>query len=193
MKAYPSERAENRPFATHRFGNQERLGVRMIESRRMELHEFHVGYIGAGPPADRNSISGRNVGVAGVQVDLAGSTGRQHGELGAEGHHFPVLLVKDIGSEAAVGSHFLVECLGLGDQVDSDMVLVKGDVRMFECSLDQRSFDFPAGGILGMQDPAVTVPAFAGQVVLLIGVPTEFDTPVDQVFNSFRTGFRQPA
>ncbi len=65
-------------FAAHRFGNQERLGLRVIQAGRVELVEFHIGDAATGAPGHGDAIAGSAVRVAGVQIHLAGATGGQY-------------------------------------------------------------------------------------------------------------------
>ena len=94
--------AQDAAFAAHRLGDQERLGVRVIEAGRMELDELHVGDAAAGAPGHGDAVAGRGVGIGGVEVDLAGAAGGEHGMAGAEGDHPVAVAVEHIGAEAAV-------------------------------------------------------------------------------------------
>ena len=47
----------------------------MIHARGVELNELHVGYAGTGPVCQRDSIAGRNIGIAGIQVGFTGTAG----------------------------------------------------------------------------------------------------------------------
>ena len=51
-----------------------------------------------------------------------------------------------------------------GDEVDPDHVRDQGDVRMLRDGRFQRLLDGPAGGIGDVDDAAMAVPAFAGQM-----------------------------
>jgi hypothetical protein len=48
----------------------------------MELHEFHVGELHAGPMCDRVSVTGRNLRIGRVAIDLAASSSRENGCVG---------------------------------------------------------------------------------------------------------------
>ena len=67
-----------------------------------ELHEFHVGDARPGPVGDGDAVAGGDVGVAGVEVDLAGPAGGEHGDRGAEGDDLVAGDVEDVGAEAAI-------------------------------------------------------------------------------------------
>jgi hypothetical protein len=55
--------AQQAAFAAQGFGNQEGLGVRMVEAGRVELDELHVGHAAAGAPRDRHAVAGGRVGL----------------------------------------------------------------------------------------------------------------------------------
>lgn len=70
-------------------------------------------------------------------------------------------LVEHIGTEHAVlGDH--AEFSG-GDEVDGEVFLVKGDVEVFVSGFDEGFGDFPAGGVLGMEDASVAVASFSAE------------------------------
>ena len=88
-------------FAAHRFGDQEGFGVRVVQAGRVELDEFHVGHPAAGAPGHRDAVAGGGVGVGGVEIDLAGAAGGQHGMPGGKGFDLAAGLVEHIGAVAA--------------------------------------------------------------------------------------------
>ena len=77
--------SQDAALAAHRFGDQEGLGVRVVQAGRVELDELHVGHPASGAPAHGDAVAGRDVGIGGVEIDLAGAAGGQHGMAGAEG------------------------------------------------------------------------------------------------------------
>ena len=79
--------------------------------------------------------------------------------------------------------------LCLGDQVHGDMVFVVGDVRVLPGSGYQGSFDFLAGHVLGMQDTSLAVAALARQIVFIVRVLGELDTPLDQIIDRLGATF----
>src|SRR5579883_934472 len=74
---------KNATLASNGFTDEEGFGFGMIETRGMELNELHVGHRGPRAVGHRDSISGGNIGVGGVEIDLSASTGGQ--ERGARG------------------------------------------------------------------------------------------------------------
>jgi hypothetical protein len=91
----------------------------------VELHEFEVGHPAAGAPRHRDAVAGRGVGVGGVEVDLAGAAGRQHGVACGEGFDLAAALVQRIG---AVDLPFLAASALTRDEIDGDVLLEGLDV-----------------------------------------------------------------
>ena len=79
---------EQAAFAAHRFGDEEGLGMGVVEAGGVELDEFHVGDPAAGAPAHGDAVTGRDVGIGGVEIDLARAARGQHDMLGGNGDHF---------------------------------------------------------------------------------------------------------
>ncbi len=151
-----------RSLTAHGFGNQERLGVRVIEGGRVELHEFHVDDSCAGPPTDRQSVASGDIRIAGVKINFAGTASCQYRESGAESDDLIIFDVENVSAEAAVSFQRFFYDFPLGDQVDSDMMLIEGDVRMLKCCFDQSPFNFSPGGIFRVQNAPMAVSAFTG-------------------------------
>ena len=60
----------------------------MVEAGRVELHEFHVGDGGPRPIGHGHSVSRSDVGIARVEVDLAGTAAGEQGDGGEKEIHF---------------------------------------------------------------------------------------------------------
>ena len=109
-------------FAANRFGDQERLRVRMVQAGRVELYEFHIRYPTTRAPRHRNAVTGSSVRIRRVQVYLAGAAGGQHRLVGGDGDDLlavHVLHVQPIAMGRAVADAELVR----RDQVDRDVIL----------------------------------------------------------------------
>jgi len=135
--------------------------VRVIQTGGVELDEFHVGHPAASAPGHGNSVTRGGVRVAGVQINLADAAGGQYGMAGTDSDNLIAGDVEHIGTKAAVLG--LAE-LGGGNQVDCNVLLEHGDVWMFAHQVRQRSLHGAAGGIRCMQDAALTMAAFAGEM-----------------------------
>ena len=169
--------------------------MRVVQAGRVELDELHVRHPAAGAPGHGDAVAGGGVGIGGVEIDLAGAAGGQHGMLGGKGSNLAAGLVEHIGAMAGV---VLKPELVAGDQVDGDVVFQQGDVGMAPDLFRQRGLHRVAGGVGGVDDAAVAVAAFARQVVAgaIVGVPGEryalFDQPFDggpAVFHDEAGGF----
>ena len=130
----------------------------------MELDELHVGDPAAGAPGHGDAVAGGGVGVAGVQVDLAGAAGGQHdaararrsrpGRVRGPGRRRP-------GSDCPRGPSFAAVIRSMAIWCSNSV-----DIGACRAPAVQRDLDGPAGGIGGMDDPAVAMTAFARQMVV---------------------------
>ncbi|MNZ42564.1 hypothetical protein D3C78_601410 [compost metagenome] len=160
-EAFTIGQAQQGAFAAQGFGDQEALGLRMVEAGGMELVEFQIGNPTAGAPGHGDAIAAGTIGVAGIQVDLGGATGGKHGKARPEGVHLTTVAVQHVGAQAPRAGQAQAP---LGNQVDRHSLLKQFDVGAFAGLLQQRGENGCARGIGGMDDAPVAVPAFAGQV-----------------------------
>jgi len=157
----------------------------------VELYEFHVGDTTACTPSHGNAVAGGNVGVGGIQIDLAGAAGGKHGMLCAYGQHFAAGIVEHVGAQTFTA--FDAD-LSRGDEIDGDMVLHQVDVRMFLDLLRQGFLHRMAGGIGGVDDATVTVATFARQVKAAVVLFTgEWHALGNQPFHGFSSMFGNQA
>jgi hypothetical protein len=153
--------AQQAAFAAQGLGDQEGLGVRVVQAGRVELDELHVRHPAAGAPGHRHAVAGGRVGIGGVEIDLAGAAGGQRRVAGAEGQHAVAGDVQHIGAEAAVARQAE---LGGRDQVDRDVAFQNRDVGMVPDLFGQGLLHGSTGRIGGMDDAALAVAAFPRQV-----------------------------
>ena len=156
----------------------------------MELDELHVADHGPGPIGHGHPVAGGDVGVAGIEIDLADPAGGQQGDAGRKGVHLAGLLVEDIGPQAGplrLG-HFpaLTHHPLQGDEIDPHVVLEDPDVGMGQDLLGQDALHFGAGHVLGVNDPAAGVAALPAQVVAVFFIGIEVGSQVDQFPDPFR-------
>ena len=149
----------------------------------MELNEFHVGDARPGPVRHRDAVTGCDVGVARVQVDLAAATCGEHDDGGAECLDLACVGVEHVraGNSLRAGK---LELLGR-DQIDCELIRQDLDVGMVLGSLEKGSLNFLTGEIGCVQDAPLGVPAFAAEVVTrfaLAGVESDPDghQPLDR-------------
>jgi hypothetical protein len=166
MKRAPRVRQlELAAFAAHGFGDQEALGVRVVQAGRVELDELHVRHPAAGAPGGGNAVAGGGVGVGGVQVHLARAARGQDGLRRAEGHHLVGTFVQRVQAQAAVQRQ---AALLAGDQVHQRVVLEQRDVGRAAHMFDQRFLHRRAGGVGHVHDAPRAVAAFARQVQVAV-------------------------
>ncbi len=91
-------------FTTHRFADQKALGVRVVQTRRVELDELQIGDPAARSPGGGNAIAGGGVRVAGVEIHLARATGGQHGVAGGEGDDAVMCLIQCVSAQTSPGT-----------------------------------------------------------------------------------------
>jgi len=96
------ERFEHAPLAAHGFADEKRFGLRMIQARRMELDKFHVRNRRPGAIGHRNAVTGRNVGVRGVEINLPATTRGQQRHRCGKGPDAIALFVEHIRAETAI-------------------------------------------------------------------------------------------
>ena len=65
-------------FSAQCLGNQERLGRRLIQASGMKLVKLHIGDRNASAISHRHSVARSDIRIRGVEIDLTGTTSRQH-------------------------------------------------------------------------------------------------------------------
>ena len=165
-EALPLPVGQNPTLAPDRFGDQERLGLWMVEAGRVELHELHVRDLRPGAPCHGDAVTGGDVGIGRVEVDPAAAPGREDRHIGAQGFDLAGDLVKDVEPDAAVPRG--VAELARGDEIDGHVVLHDRDAGMRGDGGQQRLLDLETGGVPGMKDATLGVPALASEIGLAV-------------------------
>jgi hypothetical protein len=150
-------------FAAQRFGDQEGTGLRVVETGRVKLHELHVRDPTPGAPGHGDAVASGHIRVAGIEVDLVRASGRQDDEACEIGLDLSGAEIQDVGAETAMVS-FVVKVLR-GDEVDGDVLLEQGDVRLGPHLCLEGRGDRLSGRISGMDHASMGVSAFAGEVI----------------------------
>ena len=91
----------------------------------MELDELHVGNPATCSPGHGDTVAGRGVRVGRIEIDLAGTSGRDQRIGGPHGDDLAVAAIKNIGTKAAL---LLAAKFVAGNQVDRDMTLENRNV-----------------------------------------------------------------
>ena len=148
----------------------------------MELDELHVRDLGAGAPGKGHAVAGRNVGVAGVEVDLTAAAGGEDCIRGADRVDLVRLLVEHIGAHAAVGA-LHADALR-DDEVDHNRPLVRPDCGVLLQRADHRGLALLAGDVPRVEDAAHGVATLAaevpGAVLLLVELHAAGDEVLDR-------------
>src|SRR6185369_13433997 len=114
--------AQYRAFAAHRFGDEERLRVRMVETSRMELDELEIADAAARPPGHRNAVARSDVRVGRVEINLAGAACGEQRRACTERFDLAARDVEHVGAPALGTSARDAELL-VDQQVDRETVL----------------------------------------------------------------------
>ena len=124
-EAFAIGQLQVRTFAAQGFGDQEALGLRVIQAGGVELVEFQVRHPAARTPGHGDAITAGAIGVAGIEVDLGGAAGGEDHETGAVGVDFPGAAIEYVGTQAAIACK--AQAL-FGNQVDRDPLFQQLDV-----------------------------------------------------------------
>ena len=155
----------------------------------MELDELHVGHAAAGAPGHGDAVARGHIRVAGVDVDLAGAARGEDHEARTEGVDASGLDIENVGAVAAA----IAPAPGVRDEIDGDVVLVEVDVRAAAHPVDHGFLDLATGGIGGVDDAAMAVPAFTRKVQSRGGVrvtlASEAHAVLEQPADVLRTVF----
>ncbi|CAI8760512.1 hypothetical protein EMIT051CA3_10753 [Pseudomonas chlororaphis] len=188
-EAFTVGQLQERALAAQGLGDQETLGLRMVEAGRVELVELQVGHPAARTPGHGDAIATGAIGVAGIEVDLGGTAGSEDDKTRTVGVDFAGGTVEYIGAEAAIA--FQPQAF-FGNQIDGDPLFQQLDVRALPGLVQQCREDGCAGGVGGMDDAAMAVAAFAGQVefetavfIARLFVTGEGHALIDQPLNGF--------
>ncbi len=129
----------------------------------MKLHEFHIGDRRPRPVGHRHAVARGDVGIAGVEIHLARPPGGQQGDRGEESMDRQGIRIQYVGAETAIalGSPGPMS----GQEIDRTMVLEKCDSGMGGGAVQQGLLDFAARGIPMVENPALGMPAFPGEVI----------------------------
>jgi hypothetical protein len=146
-------------LAAYRLADEEVLGLGVVEAGGVELDELHVGDGRPRTPSYGHAVAGGDVGVAGVEVDLAAAAGGEDGEAGAHREDALVARPQDVAADAAVRAGDTQT--RRGHEVDQPRVLHDADIGRLLRLLQQGHLDMLAGDVPRMEHTALAVPALA--------------------------------
>ncbi len=162
-----------RPLATQRLRDQKRPCLRVIEAGRVKLHEFHVGHTASGAPGHGDAVTGGDVRIAGVEIDLVGAAGGDDDEARQEGFDPSSPSIEHVGTETAVALACAQTGTGTqmprGDEIHRDMLLVEAHIGTGADPRLQGGGDGPAGCVRGVHHPPMAMTSLAGEVIAARG------------------------
>ncbi len=151
----------------YRLGDQEGVGLRMVERRRMKLNEFHIGDASLRSVDHRHPIACGHVRIRRMEIYLAGASAGKEGRPGQESLYPLTLRVVDVGTVAVnirtQAGDMLAEVM-LGDELDRKVVLVDIDVGMCARIRQKRPFDLAARRIGRVHDAVRRMPSFPAEM-----------------------------
>ena len=140
----------------------------MKQRGRVELVKFEIGHTASRAPGHGDAVAGGDIRIGGVLINFSCAAGRQHHGSCAAGFYLFLITIPDPRADDPPGTR---QTNLIGDnQVNRVATLQNGDIRMRQRFANQRRLNLFTGGIGGMQDPPMTMAAFAGQVVALFTV-----------------------
>src|SRR5690349_10277919 len=145
--------AEDGAFAAESFGEKEAWRAFYRERGGMKLHEFHVGKCRAGVVRDGHAVSGGNIGIGGLAVNLPeAARGQQHG-FGAEFVKRAIEFVDEAQTDDGAG---------FDDELGGEGVCAQMQVRDGMGAGEQSAADFAPGGVaVSVQYAGATMSGFA--------------------------------
>ena len=152
---------EPAPLATHRLGDQKRLGVGVIQTRRVKLDEFHIRNAATGAPRRRNAIPGRGIRVSGVEIHLTCTTRGQNSLRSGKGVHLTIGHMECVQAAATADTACLRRT---SNQIHQHVVFKHLNGGGAPNSRDQGFLHRRAGGVGGMDDTAHAVSTFTRQM-----------------------------
>ena len=111
----------------------------MIKTSGMELHELHVGDARARAIRHSHAITARDVGIAGVKINLARASTGQQRDLCGKDVNLVCCVAKRITAETAICSAH--PDLFRGDQIDGQYVFKYRDVPLGRNRCEQGTFN----------------------------------------------------
>ena len=140
----------------------------MVQGGGVKLVEFEVGHATAGAPGHSNTIAGGDIRIGGVLIDFRRPAGGQHHGFRAAGLNLFFIPVPDPGANHTPCPR-QADFIG-NDQIDGVTPLQNTNIGVRKRLANQRRFHRFTGGIGSVEDTAMAMAAFTGQVVALFAV-----------------------
>ena len=173
--------AKNTALAAQRLTDEKALGFGVEQAGGMELEELHVRQLCASTIGHRHPVTGRDVGVRSIEIDLPCAAGRQYGRSCKVGLHLAAGFVEDVSAYDALWPPELRRL----DEVDRHVVFGDVDVGRRHRRLYEHPLDFLACDVPCVNDTSSAVTTFASEIErkAFFGT-TELCAEVHQLANS---------
>ena len=149
-------------FSPHRLADQERFFRRVKKTGWMELNKFHVRDGCSGAPSHRYPVSGRDIGVRGIEINLSAAASGQDHSIAAYCFDVAGGLIENVNADHAILGG--VAKLAGRNQVNAHVVVEDLDMRFLDHGIEQALLNFAPGGILIVKDAPFGVSAFSSQI-----------------------------
>src|SRR5437764_116027 len=98
----------------------------MVETGWMKLHKFHIGEGRAGAVSHGHAVTAGDIGVGGIQIDFAGSSGSQKGSAPSQkGQDLAASNIQHIGADTVVRRW--VSKFFCCNEINGDVIIVERD------------------------------------------------------------------
>ena len=150
-------------LAAHRLCDEEVFDLQIIKAGRVELHHLHIGNARARSPCHADSIACCAARRGGELIDAARSASGQNSGFGEMLFHCAGCFIQSIGApDAAPAGKFFA--MAPRDKVNASAPGQHCDIVMRFGSFEERFLHGPSGRIIDMDDPAMRMPALAGEM-----------------------------
>ena len=143
--------------------DQERLGVRVVQTSGVKLDELHIAHTTSRPPGRSNTVSRGGVWIGRVKIDFPCSTGSQNRVRRTKGEYFPAVHIQHISPMAMVSWPFEMP---ISNDIHQHVVLKNTDRGRRLHLSNQGLLDRGTRRIGDMHNAPLTVAALARQMQL---------------------------
>ena len=161
----------------------------------VKLDELHVGDRRACAVGHYHAVTGGDVRVGGVEVNLAAAAGGEDDRPCRVGLDCIGLIVQHVHADAAIG--VALAKLAGSDQVDREVVFKNVNVFIRSYGLEQGALDLAAGDVLGVQDAPLGVASLAAEIKFAFAIAIfalgKFHSEFDQLHDALRAGLDNAA
>src|SRR5215469_12852124 len=140
----------------------------MKQAGGMELDEFHVGHCCAGSPSHGDPVTGCNIGIRRIEINLPAAAGGHDHSIAPNRFDRPRSFVENVDANHAILSR--VTEFTCGDQVNPHMIIENLDVLFLDNGIKQALLNLATRRIMIVKDSPFGVPSFFPQIQLSVAV-----------------------